>query len=98
MEVIAHETAAAQQKLTHGFRLLVTQLPMPNFNPVEKGPIIVIALFKIDRLFDATAAYTGQTPYSFHEMTIAPRVVGRPARPPMPPVAGVPPETPAVKS
>ena len=52
VEIVAHEEAAAEEVFAEAFGLRVGELPVADFDAVEPGPVVLVAVVEIDGLLD----------------------------------------------
>ena len=88
VEIVAHEEAAAQQILPHGFDLCVGQVPVTHLDGVEPGPIVLVAFVQVDRLLHRPRMHPRQAPQRLREMAVRPRIIGGPTGAPLRPIPG----------
>src|SRR5207244_1189996 len=78
VEIVAHEEAAAQQEFAQGAGLLIGEVPVANFDTIEKGPVVLIGIVQVDGLFDAAGMNSGEAADGYGQMPVAARVVHGP--------------------
>ena len=58
VEIVAHEESTAQQELAQRCRLGVAEVPVAHFDAVEPRPIVLVAIVKVNGLFDGACVDT----------------------------------------
>ena len=78
MEIVAHEKAAAEQEFAQGGGLRIGQVPVADFDAVEPGPVVNVAVVQVDGLFGRAGVEAREAADGLDQVTVRAGVIHGP--------------------